>query len=133
MRWSTQALAVCGALSLFFVSEDAGAAKTLEDFRYFRALSIDLQGRMPTRGEVAAFEKDDFDTNAWIEGHLSGPAYAERVRRIYMDLMRLEVGNAFQFVQAPNVLRRYPLLGPQGQTIYVYYRRGQRRVRPETD
>lgn len=152
MRWSTQfspvgefrtwlransfnsALAVCGALSFLLVTREAwGAAKTLEDFRYFRALSIDLQGRMPTRAEVAAFEKDDFDTNAWIDAHLQGSAYAERVRRIYMDLMRLEVGNAFQFVQGPNVLRRYPLLGPQGQTIYVYYRRGQRRVRPETD
>lgn len=130
MRWSTQALAVCG---LLLFSADAGAAKTLEDFRYFRALSIDLQGRMPTRAEVAAFEKDDFDTNAWIEGRLSGPAYAERVRRIYMDLMRLEVGNAFQFVQNANVLRRYSVMGPQGQQMYVYYRRGQRRVRPETD
>ena len=130
MRWFTRVLALFGVL-LF--SGEVGAKKSLEDFRYFRALSIDLQGRMPTRAEVGAFEKDDFDTNAWVDGHLSGPAYAERVRRIYMDLMRLEVGNAFQFVQGPNVLRRYALLGPQSQTIYVYFRRGQRRVRPETD
>lgn len=111
----------------------ARAGKTLEDFRYFRALSIDLQGRVPTRDEVAAFEKDGFDLDAWIDRQLQGPAYADRLLRVYMDLMRLEVGPAFQFVQNANVLRRQIVKDPNGKDVYVYFRDGQRRVRPETD
>lgn len=112
---------------------EARAGKTLEDFRYFRALSIDLQGRVPTRAEVAAFEKDGFDLDAWIDKQLQGPAYADRLQRVYLDLLRLEVGPAFQFVQNANVLRRQIVKDPNGKDIYVYFRDGQRRARPETD
>ena len=31
--------------------------RTLDDYRHFRALAIDLVGRMPTRDEVNEFEK----------------------------------------------------------------------------
>ena len=88
---------------------------------------------MPTRAEVGEFEKDGFDTDAWIEKRLKGPAYAERVRRVYMDLMRMEVGPNFQFVQGTTVLRRVKVKDPSGKDTYVYYRGGQRRTRAETD
>jgi hypothetical protein len=111
----------------------AFADKTLQDYRYFRALSIDLNGRMPTRAELASFEADDFDLDAWIVERLASPAYAERVRRVYMDLLRLEVGSAFQYVPGPNVLRRETIKNSAGVDTYVYYRQTQRRQRAETD
>lgn len=88
---------------------------------------------MPTRAEVAAYEADGFDTDAWIDQKLKGPAYAERIRRAYMDLLRLEVGTNFQFVQGSTVLRRVKVKDPTGKDTYVYYRGGQRRTRAETD
>jgi hypothetical protein len=106
---------------------DSDAKRALPDYRYFRALSIDLQGRPPTRDELKAFDDPTFDLDAWIATNLSGPGYAERMRRIYMDLLRLEVGPSFQFVPNPLVLRRHEVLGPDGP-IHVYFRRGQRRV-----
>jgi hypothetical protein len=115
------------------LSADVSAAKRLQDFRYFRALSIDLNGRMPTRDEIASFERDDFDETAWIDEKLRGPAYAERLRRVYMDLLRLEVGSAFQYVPGANVLRRQTVKDALGNDIYVYFRQGQRRARMETD
>lgn len=111
----------------------AAAARTLNDYRYFRALAVDLLGRIPSRDEVAAFEKDGFDVGAWIDQQLQGPQYARRMTRVYQDLMRLEIGGSFQFVQAPTVLRRQTVLGPDGKPLYVYFRDGQRRARPETD
>ena len=50
-----------------------------------------------------------------------------------MDLLRLEVGPSFQFVPNPLVLRR--AAGPRARrrAIYVYFRRGQRRVDAATD
>src|SRR5688572_199361 len=62
--------------------------RTLADYKYFRALSIDLVGRMPTREELAAFEKADFDLDRWLEDHLKGEDYGERMTRIYADLLR---------------------------------------------
>jgi hypothetical protein len=109
------------------------ADKTLRDYRYFRALSIDLNGRAPTRAELAAFEADGFDLDAWIDARLSGPGYAERVRRVYMDLLRLEVGSAFQYVPGANVLHRVTLKDARGADVYVYFRQTQRRTRAETD
>ncbi len=125
------AMGLASAFTLGLASE--AHARTLADFRYFRALSIDLQGRMPARDEVAAFESDSFDLNAWIDQQLSTPAYADRVRRVYMDLLRLEVGTSFQFVQSVTVLRRVPIVGPDGKTMYVYFRSSQRRSRAATD
>jgi hypothetical protein len=120
-------------LTLLAIAASARADLTLPDYRYFRALSIDLQGRPPTAGELAAFEKDGFDLDAWIDTHLAGSAYAERLERVYMDLLRLDVGSTFQFVPPALVLRRQEVMGPDGMPLYIYFRRGQRRVDPDTD
>jgi hypothetical protein len=126
-------LKLSAALAVLLLAASADAAKTLQDYRYFRAISIDLVGRIPTRDEVAAFERDDFDVSGWIDEKLQSPAYAERLRRVYMDLLRLEISSAFQFVPSLSVLRRQDVPGPDGQTISIYFREGQRRTRPETD
>jgi hypothetical protein len=120
-------------LPLLAIAASARAELTLPDFRYFRTLSIDLQGRPPTRDELDAFEKDGFDLDAWIDTHLAGSAYADRLERVYMDLLRLDVGPSFQFVPPSLVLRRQQVMGPDGMPMYVYFRRGQRRVDPATD
>jgi hypothetical protein len=112
---------------------EPSAGRQLPDYRYFRALSIDLVGRPPTRNELAAFEQPDFDLNAWIDTHLGTAEYAERMRRIYEDVLRLEVGPSFQFVPNPVMLRRQQITGPDGTPLYVYFRRGQRRIDPATD
>ncbi len=115
------------------VASDARATRTLADYRDFRALSIDLQGRIPTRDEIAATERPDFDRDAWIEKHIGTPEYAARLTRIYMDLLRLEVSNAVQVTPPATTLRRVQILGPEKKPIDVYYRRGQRRAREATD
>src|SRR5262245_54975445 len=94
MRWRLACLA-CGIVVA--ASGLGEGARTLPEYRYFRALSIDLVGRPATRDELAAFERSDFDLDAWLASHLVGRDYAERMRRVYMDLLRLEVGPAFQF------------------------------------
>lgn len=124
------------ALALASVAAAApaqAAPKTLEDYHYFRALSFDLVGRAPTRAELAAFEADGFDVDAWIDQQLSTPAYAERVRRVYLDLMRLTVGSSFQFVPGPVTLRKQTIQGPDGAPIDILFRQGQRRTDPLTD
>jgi Protein of unknown function (DUF1585)/Protein of unknown function (DUF1549) len=121
------------AILVVLCARDSRAGWELPDYRYFRALSIDLVGRPPTRDELAAFERPDFQLDAWIDTHLGGASYAERLRRIYMDLLRLEIGPSFQFVPNPLVLRREQIVGPDGAPIYVYFRRGQRRLDAATD
>jgi hypothetical protein len=111
----------------------ARAERSLDDYRRFRALSIDLAGRAPTRGEIAEMESPGFDLDRWIDAHLEAPAYAERLERIYMDLLRLEVGPAFQFTPPATTLHRQTILGPDNKPIWVYYRQNQRRERVETD
>ncbi|HTR56232.1 MAG TPA: DUF1585 domain-containing protein [Kofleriaceae bacterium] len=128
-----RSIAALCLLALAAVARDGAADRELADYRYFRALSVDLLGRPPTAGELAALDKPDFDLNAWIDTHLAGPAYASRLASIYLDALRLEVGPSFQFVPNPLVLRRETVLGPDGAPIYVYFRRGQRRVDPATD
>src|SRR6185295_73801 len=99
-----------------------------------RAQSLDLLGRIPTRGELAAFEKDGFDVDAWIASQLKGPGYVDRLRQIYMDLLRLEITPTVNFVPQPITLRRQEIIGPvNNEHINVYYRAGQRRTRDETD
>lgn len=115
------------------VVRDGTADNEAPDYRYFRALSIDLLGRPPTRDEIGDFERHDFDLGAWIDTHLTGASYAERMRRVYMDALRLELGPSFQFVPNPLVLRRQTVLGPDGAPIYIYFRRGQRRDDAATD
>jgi len=111
----------------------AADATTLQDYRYFRALTIDLLGRLPTRDEVSAFGRGEIDTDRFIDEHLKGPAYAERIRRIYMDLLRLEINKSFEFVPKTGLLRRYRILGPDGKPLDVYFRLMQRRRREATD
>lgn len=129
-------LLLSATLALAGVSLAPGAdaqTRTLQEYRYFRALSIDLQGRIPTRAEVAAFEQPSFNVEQWIDAKLRQPAYAERMRTAYMDLLRLEITTAVNFNPASIVLRRQQIVGPHGEQIYVYYRFGQRRTRAETD
>ncbi|HEY8088441.1 MAG TPA: DUF1585 domain-containing protein [Polyangiaceae bacterium] len=130
----TALLAAVALLPLAFDAESASPAparRTLEDYRHFRIASIDLLGRMPTRDEVAGFERSDFDMGRWIDASTSGPAYAERLTRIYMDLLRLEPN--LNFSSAPAQLYRHDVLGPDGKPVPVYFRASQRRERPETD
>lgn len=115
------------------VTSTAWAQRTVDEYRYFRSLSIDLQGRIPTRDEIAAFERPDFNTERWVDEKLQSPAYAERMRTLYMDLLRLEVATSFQFNPNMIVLRRQRIQLEGGQYTYVYYRNGQRRQRAETD
>jgi hypothetical protein len=106
---------------------------TLAEYRYFRALNVDLVGRIPSRADLAALESDTFDQDKWIDEHLKTGAYAERLRRVYMDALRLQVGGTFQFVPGPVTLRRIDVYDETGKAVPVYYRRGQRRVDPVTD
>ena len=80
--------------------------RTLDDYRHFRALAIDLLGRTPRRDELAAFERPDFNLDAWIDKLLAGPGYVDRLVRVYMDLLRLEVGPAFTYAPPATTLRR---------------------------
>ena len=130
-RWQTTGLAVMLASGV--AAGPAGAVPTREAYRYFRSLSIDLQGRMPTPEEIAAFERPGFDLDAWVDQRTAGPAFAERLRRVYMDRLRLEVGRNFGFVSNPIILRRARVRDPSGNLVDVYFRRGQRRDRVETD
>lgn len=101
-------------------------ARTLDEYRHFRIASIDLVGRMPTRAEIAAFEQPGFDLDTWIDGHLKGPAYVERLTRVYMDLLRLEPN--LNFSPAPAQLFRHEVQDPGGKPVMIYYRQGQRRA-----
>jgi len=121
-------LPALSVVAVAVLATDSQAQRPLGDYRYFRALSIDLVGRPPTRDELAELERPNFDLDGWIDSHLTGPAYAERLRRIYMDLLRLEVGPSFQFVPNALMLRRHEIVGPDGAKLYVYWRRGQRRI-----
>lgn len=122
-----------GAIS---IAADAGSAqtsptKTLDDYKHFRVLAIDLAGRAPTRAEVSAFEQPNFSVDGWIDQHLKGPEYVERMTRIYMDLLRLEPN--LNFSAGPSQLYRTDVNGPDGKPIHVFYRGGQRRTREATD
>ncbi len=129
MRSNIAAFAACLCLTPL----SAQADRSLSEYRYFRSLSVDLQGRIPSVDDVAAFEDSKFDTDAWIDARLAGTAYAQRVRQIYMDLLRLEVPSTFGFVRSMAVLRRNEILRADGSTVYVYFRNGQRRQNVATD
>ena len=119
------------ALGAGAASPPAHGARTLDDYRHFRITAIDLAGRMPTRDEVAAFERPDFDEDKWIDAQLEGPAYVERMTRIYMDVLRLEPN--LNFSSGPAQLFRQDIQGPDGKPVLVFYRGGQRREREATD
>jgi hypothetical protein len=59
--------------------------------------------------------------------------YAERLRRIYMDQLRLELPSAVQYKPGLINLRGTQILDPSGNRIWVYYRPAQRRVPTELD
>lgn len=107
------------------------SARSLDDYRHFRIASIDLVGRMPTRAEIHAFEQPGFDFDKWIDGHLKGPAYVERLTRVYMDLLRLEPN--LNFSPAPAQLFRHEVMEPGGKPVFIYYRQGQRRANEAID
>ena len=113
---------------LALATSGSSAKRALPDYRYFRALSIDLQGRSPNLDELADFERPEFKLDAWIEARLVAPAYAERIRRIYMDRLRLELGPQFQYVPPSVVLRTIEIQDPDGKPVNVMFRRGQRRA-----
>lgn len=110
----------------------AASARTLMEYKHYRALSIDLLGRMPTREELAAFEKEDFDLDRFIDQKLDEKGYTERLTRIWMDTLRLELSPVIQLRPPSTVLRRVMVQGPDGP-LYVYFRPGQRRAREATD
>ena len=121
---------VCGVA---VAGEPARGKHTLSDYRYFRALSIDLVGRPPTRAELTEFDGPDFDLDRWIDAHLTGDLYASRLTRIYMDLLKLELPPTVIFRPADIELRWAHVLDSTGAPVYVYYRLGQRRVDPMID
>jgi len=104
----------------------------LDDYRRLRALTIDLLGRVPTRAEVAALE-GGLDLDGFIDAQLTKGAHVERLTRTYLDLLRLTAAPSFHWYPDASILRRVKILGPDGREEYVYFRRGQRRLRPETD
>ncbi|MBV9948163.1 MAG: DUF1585 domain-containing protein [Myxococcales bacterium] len=131
-------LGVVCAASLLAAQEGRSAppssgAPTLDDYRHFRAAAIDLLGRMPTRPEIEGFERADFDLDRWIVEHTRGPAYVERMTRVYLDVLRLEPNTSLVFAPGPTELLRHDVLGPGGAPVAVFYRANQRRERPETD
>jgi hypothetical protein len=109
------------------------AARTLEEYRRFRALSIDLLGRMPTRDEIAELEREGFDLDRWIDARLGERGVVDRLLRVYMDALRLEVSPAFTVTPQATTLRRVQIKGSGGAAILVYYRLNQRRAREATD
>jgi hypothetical protein len=94
---ASRMIPAAATVAILLGAADADAARTLTEYRYFRALTVDLHGRIPTRAEIAAFEKPDFAIDAFIDSALTTQGYASRVRRLYMDLLRLDVGSTFTF------------------------------------
>src|SRR6476646_313159 len=110
------------AALLLAAPAQAKPARSLDDYRHFRALAIDLLGRAPRRDELAAFERPDFKLDDSIDKLLQGPGYVDRLARVYMSLLRLEVGPAFPDAPPATTLRRQLIPGPRGEGLYVYYR-----------
>lgn len=106
----------------------AWAAPALSDYKYFRSLSIDLLGRMPTRQEVAEFEKPGFRLDPWLDAHLQSDAYAERLTRVYADLLRPQI-NSLRYNQTRMALAAVTFKAPGGNLTRLYYRPGQVRAR----
>lgn len=117
------------------LTSPAGAATRdlkLEDYKYFRALSIDLMGRMPTRKEIAEFEKPEFSLDAWLDQHLRGEDYADRLTRIYADIMRPQI-NQFRYNQTRMSLASVTYLNTEGKLTRLYWRPSQVRKRITDD
>ena len=110
------------------VAEAADATPTLGDYKYFRALSVDLLGRIPTRAELTAFEQPGFRIDQWLDAHLQGSVYADRLTQIYADLLRPQI-NSFRYGNSRNSLARIQIKDDAGKDIWVYYRPTTRRTR----
>ena len=124
MRAATIVLAIAAAA----LPRTGRAEPALSDYRTFRHLAIDLLGRPPTRAELAAFARPGFDLGAWIDAGLAGPGYAERIRRIYADLLKLDLPEGANPFAPPSVVLRWTQIqGPDGRMIDLYFRDGQRR------
>ncbi len=124
-------LATLGLLALGSpapVALATASAPTLADYKYFRALSVDLLGRIPTRQELAEFERPGFSIDKWLDAHLTGNAYADRLTRIYADLLRPQI-NSFRYGNTRNTLARILIKDDAGKDIWVYYRPTTRRTR----
>lgn len=147
-RWSLLTAVTTAALAVSLSAAPAHATRplTAQDYRYFRALSIDLTGAVPSPQDIAAFEADGFNLDAWIDAHLDGHAYTQqqlsgtgfdpatpgrgyvdRLTSIYMDRLRLRVGPQFLIYFYATWLDRVQVVGPDGRRIFVYYRSSQRR------
>lgn len=130
-RWSMVAMApmACAAMA-----SHARAERSLADYRYFRALTIDFVGRPPTTAEIAAFERPAFRFEQWLDAHLTGKRYAERIRTIYSDLLRLDLPLTAAPFRPPSIMLRWTtIMGPDGRTIDLYFREGQRRTSADLD
>ncbi|MEJ7596852.1 MAG: DUF1585 domain-containing protein [Kofleriaceae bacterium] len=112
---------------------DSAAIPALPDYRQFRALSIDLLGRPPTLQEITELEQPGFQLERWVDAQLTTPSYAERLRRVYMDLLRLELPQTVQFAPSSAMLYRARILGPDNAPVDIYYRVGQRRKLADID
>ncbi len=134
-RLSPVVLALTGAIALAPLSDGVAATgqHDLADYRYFRALSIDLVGRTPSDDELTAFEQPGFDLDKWIDAHLTGAGYADRLRRVYMDALQLEAGATYKFMPGQSTLVHQIVTGPDGAKMFIYFRHGQRRTDPTTD
>ena len=109
-------------------SQAATPDKMLLDYKYFRTLCIDLLGRMPTEQDLQDFERPDFNMESWMDAHLQGDTYADRLTRIYADLLRPQTVS-FQVGTNRNTLARILIKDDTGKDTWVYYRPGQRRGR----
>lgn len=125
--------ALAAVLLLPFTTDSAPPTRTRADYRYFRALTIDLLGRAPTRAEIASFERSDFDLDHWLESFVAGTAYARRLRQIYADKLKLELPWTIPFQPQMILLKRQKVLGPDGNPVEIYFREGQRRPIPAID
>ena len=134
MRPLLSALLAFAALTAFAPATRAAPKPlTVQDFRALRAMSLDLQGRIPTLAEVDARARTDFDEAAFVDRLIASGAYASVLRQVYMDRLRLDLSSGFPYVPAATTLRRYDILDAGGKTVRVYFRAGQRRPRAETD
>lgn len=107
--------------------------RTLEEYRTYRALFIDLVGRMPLQADLERFERSDFDMGHFVEETLRGPGYVERMTRMTMDALRLEANPLQLYTPAPATLFAETVRKPDGKLTRVFYRKGQRRLRAATD
>src|SRR4051812_42418770 len=107
-------IAALGLLGSWVSMAQATPAPTLSDYKYFRALSVDLLGRIPTRDELLAFEKPGFSVDKWLDDHLQGSTYAARLTRIYADLLRPQI-NSFRYNNTRNTLARLQVKDDAGK------------------